>query len=151
MPADAASFTSISGWVGTPEYRPTSWAARERDGGSPKAAPPAMMDLVPGTGYPSSRSQGRTEMARARWKKPAHEVLRVPEGFRLEALDPTSTPGWKGGAKAAVQHMAKQGVALADLQERLYADGKAGGHRSVLIDLQGMETDGKSGKVGHGS
>ena len=39
-------------------------------------------------------------MARDRWKEPAHEVLRVPEGFRLETLDPTSTPGWKGGAKA---------------------------------------------------
>jgi len=88
-------------------------------------------------------------MARDRWKKPAHEVLRVPEGFRLETLDPTSTPGWKGGAKAAVRHMAKQGVALADLQERLYADGKSGGHRSVLLVLQGMDTAGKSGTVSH--
>ena len=88
-------------------------------------------------------------MARDRWKKPAHEVLRVTEGLRLEDFDPTGTPGWKGGANAAAKHMAEQGAALADLQERLYADGRSGGSRSVLLVLQGMDTAGKSGTVSH--
>lgn len=88
-------------------------------------------------------------MARDRWKEPAHEVLRGRDGFRLEDVDPTRTPGWKGGAKAAAKHMVKQGVALADLQERLFADGRSGGTRSVLLVLQGMDSAGKGGIVRH--
>ena len=36
---------------------------------------------------------------------------------------------------------------LADLQERLFADGISGGRRSVLLVLQGMDTSGKGGIV----
>jgi PPK2 family polyphosphate:nucleotide phosphotransferase len=88
-------------------------------------------------------------MAHDRWKKPAHELLRVNEGFRLEAFDATRTPGWKGGSPGAVKYMKRQGVALADLQERLFADGRSGGHRSVLLVLQGMDGAGKGGIVRH--
>ena len=38
---------------------------------------------------------------------------------------------------------------VADLQERLYADSKAGGKRSVLLVVQGMDTSGKGGIMRH--
>ncbi|MCU1589412.1 MAG: hypothetical protein JWP11_668 [Frankiales bacterium] len=59
-----------------------------------------------------------------------------------------ATPGVKG-RKQAAKDVAKLGPKLADLQERLYAEGKAGGTRRVVLLLQGMDASGKDGAVKH--
>src|SRR3954468_16847799 len=41
------------------------------------------------------------------------------------------------------------GERLSDLQERLFAEGRSGGHRSMLFVLQGMDTSGKGGLSRH--
>ncbi len=41
------------------------------------------------------------------------------------------------------------GEELADLQERLWAEGKADGKRRILLVLQGMDTSGKGGTLRH--
>ena len=43
----------------------------------------------------------------------------------------------------------RQTVRFAELQEMLYANSRAGDHRSVLLVLQGMDTAGKGGIVKH--
>jgi PPK2 family polyphosphate:nucleotide phosphotransferase len=45
--------------------------------------------------------------------------------------------------------MIAEGEKLAELQERLYAEGATGGRRRVLLLLQGMDTSGKGGVVSH--
>ncbi len=72
--------------------------------------------------------------------------LRVPRGrFRLADRDPSALPGFEGGKRDGETALLALGPALSDLQERLYADGKAGGTRSLLLVLQGMDTSGKGG------
>ncbi|MCW2674745.1 MAG: PvdS [Frankiales bacterium] len=62
--------------------------------------------------------------------------------------DPRDTPGVKGKAQArtGVEAIAPK---LADLQERLFANGKLGGDKRVLLLLQGMDASGKDGTVKH--
>ena len=70
-------------------------------------------------------------------------------GFRLAAVDPSSTPGFLGD-KAAGEASLKAGSAeLAELQEKLFASSKFGDQRSVLLVLQAMDTAGKGGIVDH--
>ncbi|MGC5166390.1 PPK2 family polyphosphate kinase [Luteimicrobium sp. DT211] len=83
------------------------------------------------------------------WKKPPPEVLRAPHGLDLAAFDRASTPGWKHGRKAGEQLVARHADELSELQERLFAEGRSGGTRSVLLVLQGMDTSGKGGIVRH--
>lgn len=45
--------------------------------------------------------------------------------------------------------MRRRGEDLAELQEQLFAEAKGGGSRSLLLVLQGMDTAGKGGIVGH--
>src|SRR5689334_2918555 len=59
-----------------------------------------------------------------------------------------ATPGVKGKRRAA-KEVWKVAPKLADLQERLYAEGKSGGTRRVILLLQGMDTCGKDGSVKH--
>jgi PPK2 family polyphosphate:nucleotide phosphotransferase len=49
----------------------------------------------------------------------------------------------------ALKDLADSGGKLAKLQEALYAEGVGGGGRSLLLVLQGMDTSGKGGTVGH--
>lgn len=89
-------------------------------------------------------------MSRApEWTTPATQALRVGPGFDLAALDRHGTPGWSGDKKSAVAALAAQGERLSDLQERLFAHGRTGGDRAVLLVLQGMDTAGKGGIVRH--
>lgn len=83
------------------------------------------------------------------WTTRPHEALRVGKGFDLASFDRRSTPGWTGGKSAAESALAVQGEALSELQERLFAHGRTGGTRSVLLVLQGMDTAGKGGIVRH--
>jgi PPK2 family polyphosphate:nucleotide phosphotransferase len=59
-----------------------------------------------------------------------------------------ATPGVKGKTRAATD-IRKLAPKLADLQERLYAEGKDGGTRRIVVVLQGMDTSGKDGAVKH--
>jgi PPK2 family polyphosphate:nucleotide phosphotransferase len=72
----------------------------------------------------------------------------VDPSFVLADLDPGSTPGVTSRKKAKRQ--ADDAAAeLADLQERLYAEGRTGGAKSLLLILQAMDTAGKGGILRH--
>jgi PPK2 family polyphosphate:nucleotide phosphotransferase len=79
------------------------------------------------------------------------ELLRAAAAgdVELAAIDTRATPGFKG--KKADAEKLQPGLAerMATLQEQLYADGRTGGSRSVLVVLQGMDTSGKGGTVEH--
>ncbi len=76
----------------------------------------------------------------------------VRQVFRARDLSEVGTrsrpvgPRHKSAAAAALIDLAR---GLAELQERLYAEGSVGGSRSVLLVLQGMDTAGKGGVIGH--
>ena len=76
-------------------------------------------------------------------------ALRAGDGFELVALDPRSTPGFDGDKAAGEEALAQLGDQLAELQERLFAESKGGGKRSVLLIIQGMDTSGKGGIMRH--
>ena len=59
-----------------------------------------------------------------------------------------ATPGVKS-RKAAAKDLAKLGPRLAELQEKLYAEGRVGGNRRVVLLLQGTDASGKDGTVTH--
>ncbi|MGZ4685822.1 polyphosphate kinase 2 family protein [Oryzihumus sp.] len=81
--------------------------------------------------------------------RPFGDALRVGPGFRLADVDPASTPGFDGKRRNAAELMTETDDELDDLQERLYADGTAGGNRAVLLVVQGMDTAGKGGIMRH--
>jgi PPK2 family polyphosphate:nucleotide phosphotransferase len=77
-------------------------------------------------------------------------LLRAPSGpIDLAEFDPRATPGFKKGKSAAKQQQAATAERLSTLQEQLYAEGRTGGARSVLLVLQGLDTSGKGGTVRH--
>lgn len=88
-------------------------------------------------------------MSKNPWDRSPLEVLRAGPGFDLAQFDPSSTPGWSDDKDEGTERMAEQGARLADLQEMLFAEGRSGGSRSVLLVLQGMDTAGKGGIVRH--
>jgi PPK2 family polyphosphate:nucleotide phosphotransferase len=78
------------------------------------------------------------------------EQLRLPSGpVDLASYDARSTPGFDGSKSEGKEALADLGDELADLQERLFAEGINGGRRSVLLVLQGMDTSGKGGVMRH--
>jgi PPK2 family polyphosphate:nucleotide phosphotransferase len=78
------------------------------------------------------------------------DVLRLPPGpVDLAAVDTASTPGAPGDRAATEADFASTAPRLAELQERLYAEGAGGGRRSLLLLLQGMDTSGKDGTTKH--
>ena len=88
-------------------------------------------------------------MSTSPWQVSPVEGLRAGAGFDLSSFDPAGTPGWAAGRAAGEEWMAAQGERLSDLQEMLFADGRSGGTRRVLLVLQGMDTAGKGGIVRH--
>ncbi|WP_063046035.1 polyphosphate kinase 2 family protein [Nocardia pseudovaccinii] len=83
-----------------------------------------------------------------KWSLPPIEALRA-DGLRIADLDASGTPGFKGDKKQAQQLLIERSGVLSDLQEKLYANGRSGDTRSVLLVLQGMDTAGKGGIVRH--
>ncbi|MGB7817726.1 MAG: polyphosphate kinase 2 family protein [Ornithinibacter sp.] len=77
------------------------------------------------------------------------ELLRVDAGFDLGDVDPGSTPGFDGDKKEAEKVMGGLQARLGDLQERLFAESRGGGERSLLLVIQGMDTSGKGGIMRH--
>jgi PPK2 family polyphosphate:nucleotide phosphotransferase len=73
------------------------------------------------------------------------ELLRVGPGFELDAIDPRQVrigPADKATARAEAAGLEPR---ASELQERLWAEAKAGGGRSVLVVFQGIDTAGKGG------
>ncbi len=83
------------------------------------------------------------------WSIPAAGALRASAVGPIASFDPGSTPGFDGDKISGAELLVKRGEELAGLQELLYANGRAGDHRSVLLVLQGMDTAGKGGIVRH--
>lgn len=78
------------------------------------------------------------------------QQLRLPGGpVDLTAIETDAAPGFKDGKSAGKEALLALGPELAELQERLFAEGKSGGTRSVLLVLQGMDTSGKGGTLRH--
>ncbi|MFM9919719.1 polyphosphate kinase 2 family protein [Lacisediminihabitans sp. H27-G8] len=88
-------------------------------------------------------------MAKTVWTEDPGAVLKVGAGFSLAEVDPSSTPGMEGGKSAGKALLEKGRAELGDLQERLWAESRFGGTRSVLLVLQAMDTAGKGGIVEH--
>jgi PPK2 family polyphosphate:nucleotide phosphotransferase len=84
---------------------------------------------------------------------PLSALLRAPQGAVDVAQIPTdAAPGYPGKGKADADAL-REGMAseLGDLQERMFADGRAKPEtaRSVLVILQGMDCSGKGGVIRH--
>ena len=83
-------------------------------------------------------------------KKPVTTTLTVPQGeVDLTSYDTRATPGFDGDKAAGKAALAELAEPLSDLQERLFAEGRSGGTRRVLLVLQGMDTSGKGGTMRH--
>ncbi|MEV0947993.1 PPK2 family polyphosphate kinase [Rhodococcus sp. NPDC049939] len=83
------------------------------------------------------------------WQVPAVEILRSRPGQPIEELDKRGTPGFTGSKSDGVRLLDERGTDLSVLQEKLYANGRSGDKRSILLILQGMDTAGKGGMVRH--
>src|SRR3954447_6591737 len=78
------------------------------------------------------------------------KALRTPAApVTLQQIDTRATPLAPGDKERTRQVMIAEGERLAELQERLYAEGVTGGRRRVLLVLQGVDTSGKGGVVRH--
>ncbi|MCD6640139.1 MAG: polyphosphate kinase 2 family protein [Nocardioides sp.] len=76
--------------------------------------------------------------------------VRLPQGpVDLRSIETDATPGFDGDKTEGKAVLAAMGEELADLQERLWAEGTAGSHRRLLLVLQGMDTSGKGGTLRH--
>ena len=75
--------------------------------------------------------------------------LRAGRNFRLADVDPTTTPGFSGSKSDLADRFGHYDEELYDLQERLFANGRAHeeGAPSLLVVLQGMDTSGKGGAI----
>ncbi|WP_327110468.1 polyphosphate kinase 2 family protein [Nocardia sp. NBC_01730] len=83
-----------------------------------------------------------------RWAVAATDALKA-DGLRIGELDTSGRPGFTGDKKAGTELLAERALVLSDLQEKLYANGRSGDKRGVLLVLQGMDTAGKGGIVRH--
>ncbi|KHL04204.1 polyphosphate kinase 2 family protein [Sinomonas humi] len=81
--------------------------------------------------------------------EPPEELLGVGEPFSLAQIDSSLTPGFRGAKADGEAILTLRDPHLADLQQRLFAEGRAGGQRALLLVLQGMDTAGKGGMVSH--
>jgi len=77
------------------------------------------------------------------------ELLRAGSGFELASVDTSATPGFDDDKDEGEKALADGAAELTELQERLFAAGKFGDARSVLLILQAMDTAGKGGIVRH--
>ena len=81
--------------------------------------------------------------------EPISSVLQVRRGFVLADFDPASTPGFDEGRKEGEEALGAYAAEIGEWQERLWAETKGGGQRSLLIVLQGLDSAGKGGIVRH--
>lgn len=79
----------------------------------------------------------------------AHALRLEPGKVRLADYATDSTPAIAGGRKEGERRLAELGPGLLDLQSKLFAQGRAGDRRRLLLVLQGMDTSGKGGVLVH--
>ena len=90
-----------------------------------------------------------TQDARPRAQR-VSDLLRLPaQPVDLGAIDTRGTPGFDGSKSEGKEALDLLGPRLADLQERLFAEGHTEGKRRLLLVLQGMDTSGKGGTLRH--
>lgn len=77
------------------------------------------------------------------------QLLLRPGPVDLALYDTRDTPGFDGGKQEGKAALAALDGELSELQERLFAEGRTGGERRVLLVLQGMDTAGKGGVIRH--
>lgn len=75
------------------------------------------------------------------------ERLRFVPGTDLADIATDSTPGYDGDKEDGHEDLADYDDRLSELQEMLFAEGRTGGSRSVLLVLQGLDTAGKGGVI----
>lgn len=75
--------------------------------------------------------------------------LRAGKNFCVADVDPAATPGFSGSKADLAARFARYDEELYELQERLFANGRAheDGAPSLLVVLQGMDTSGKGGAI----
>lgn len=83
------------------------------------------------------------------WTTDPRIELRAGPDFHLAELDRNGQPGWEGDKDDGEAYLPERGEEMSELQERLYAEGRDDGTRSVLLILQGLDTAGKGGIVRH--
>ena len=83
------------------------------------------------------------------WSDDPRDLLRAGPDFELDDLERDATPGWSSGKKAARRFGRERGELLGELQERLFAEGRERGERSLLVVVQGLDTAGKGGVARH--
>ncbi|WP_435198418.1 polyphosphate kinase 2 family protein [Janibacter sp. GS2] len=80
---------------------------------------------------------------------PFSDALRADPGTELAGIAPRSTPAFGGDKSDGREALDDLVAAVSDLQERLFAESVAGGTRSILLVVQGMDTSGKGGIMRH--
>lgn len=80
---------------------------------------------------------------------PYSDALRALPGTDLGAIDTRGTPCFDGDKVAGKEALAALAEPVSELQERLFAESTAGGSRSLLLVVQGMDTSGKGGIMRH--
>ena len=96
-----------------------------------------------------TKKQAKSTPGNAAGPGPFTRALRAGPGFVLADRDPRSTPGYDGDKATGTELLDTTVPELGDLQERLYAESRAGGKAAVLLVVQGMDTSGKGGIMRH--
>ncbi len=81
--------------------------------------------------------------------KLARALRLKPGAVDLSDYSTDATPAIKGGRKQGERELQELGEELLDLQSKLFALGKSGDRRRLLLVLQGMDTSGKGGVLVH--
>ena len=97
------------------------------------------------TKHPESDSAEVTPLAPVRFS----DALRAGPGFILAESSTRATPAFKGKKKQGVAALAARAGEIGEFQERLYAESKMDGQRSLLLVVQGLDTSGKGGIMRH--
>ena len=92
---------------------------------------------------------GKKKSSTGAWTTDPREALLVGPDFDLDRMDRGATPGWDDDKKAAEEFGRSRGGLLSELQERLFAEGREDGGRSLLVVVQGLDTAGKGGVARH--
>lgn len=88
-------------------------------------------------------------MAQQFWTEDVTALLRVGAGFSLRDVDADATPGTAANKKAGQAELAASAQQLRELQEKLFAQSRAGAPDRLLVVLQAMDAAGKGGIVNH--